>query len=918
MPLQSGAQSHVCRLCITLRLLAVSIFLAAISSAPVTAQDAQAPASSSSQQPSASDLLKTLPSDTVQKLLEDAQGKTTRPIPPAAVASTTTLPATGGAGTHEPAASSKLEVVMSQRAGATLRQFGYDQVGYGRTISVPQVGAIQDDYILGPGDQIHVTLRGQENDEFVVTVDRDGRVILPRLRPISAAGRTFGDFRADLEDAVSHAYISTNVFISLAQLRQLSVMVVGEVHDPGQKTLTGLSTPLDAILIAGGIKKSGSLRNIKLIRNGSAITYDLYDIIAGVGATKDIRLAEGDRIIVNPLGRTVAVAGWVRRPAIYELSPSVGAISARSLLSLAGGLEVGGKYRLSVMRMRNDGQQELEPLQGEGGVIKDGEILFVEPAADQRVGTAILAGEQPMAGLYPISHTARLSELLNRPGALGDSPYTLFGLISRRDPRTYVRSLIAFSPLAILDKSTDITLQNDDIVRVFSTSEAKLLFSTVDDFRAAVALNIEQSKSPGATGSTATVVPLNQGTTATAPLPNDAVLGTPIPTEEIDRTATGETNNPESVAKETGEVKNFGDFAQQLRVSSLVLVSVLIDNEVLVSGAVRSPGTYIVGPGVTLGDLIPATGGTTALANENEIELTNISIDPEKGASTTTRVELAGDSKGLSYVLQPRDRVHFSQIPTIGGGTVRIEGEVSSPGNYSILKGERLSELLVRAGGLTDIAYPYGTVFLRKSVAAQEKVGYGRVADEIQDQLVGGLTAAKLSTETGNTALSADAFAGISVFLTQIRNQVPIGRLSVVADPSVLATHPNKDILLESGDVIYIPQRPSTITVLGEVMQPGSYLFDPNRPASDYITLAGGYGSEADTSHVFVVYPDGTAEPLKQSWMDFDSSAVPPGTVIFVPRELFPVNWASLAIQIGDILKDLAVSIASVAVLSKS
>ena len=89
---------------------------------------------------------------------------------------------------------SRLEQIMSARAGAKLQQFGYDALGQGRAVTIPQAGAVQDDYILGPGDEIVVSLRGQENSESRATVSRDGQVVLPRLNPISAAGRSFVQF----------------------------------------------------------------------------------------------------------------------------------------------------------------------------------------------------------------------------------------------------------------------------------------------------------------------------------------------------------------------------------------------------------------------------------------------------------------------------------------------------------------------------------------------------------------------------------------------------------------------------------------------------------------------------------------------------------------------------------------------------
>ena len=102
---------------------------------------------------------------------------------------------------------------------------------------------MQDDYVLGPGDQVIVSLRGQENSEFRVNVDRNGQVSIPRLSPIGATGRTLGSFRQDVEAAVHRAYVATEAFVSIGNVRQISVFVSGEVDNPGQRLVSGLSLP---------------------------------------------------------------------------------------------------------------------------------------------------------------------------------------------------------------------------------------------------------------------------------------------------------------------------------------------------------------------------------------------------------------------------------------------------------------------------------------------------------------------------------------------------------------------------------------------------------------------------------------------------------------------------------------------------
>ena len=155
-------------------------------------------------------------------------------------------------------------------------------------------------------------------------------------------------------------------------------------------------------------------------------------------------------------------------------------------------------------------------------------------------------------------------------------------------------------------------------------------------------------------------------------------------------------------------------------------------------------------------------------------------------------------------------------------------------------------------------------------------------------------------------------------FVTELRNQKALGRISIVADPSVLAANPALDPLLEPGDVIYIPQRPSTISVLGQVLQPGSYPYRPGESVGDYIARAGGYARIADESNTFVVLPDGSARRMERSWLRLGAAdSLPPGSSVVVPRDVTPLDMRQTIIDVTTIFSQLAVSLASVAVLAK-
>ena len=258
------------------------------------------------------------------------------------------------------------------------------------------------------------------------------------------------------------------------------MLVSGEVNNPGQRLVTGLSSALDAILISGGVKKTGSLRNIRIQRGGHEYVVDLYSALTASGSASQMRLADGDRILVPPLGPTVAVAGLVRRPGIYELPPRASSIAVRNLLALAGGLEVRGRYRLSVLRVAARWQIcRWRRWRIKAALIGDSEILNVQLGADQTVSQATLSGGTALAGHYPIITGTKLSDLLKTPGAMPPAPYTLFGIIARKDPGTLLRTLVPFTPVAVLSGSEDQALQSDDIVRVLSVNEVRLLTNTV-------------------------------------------------------------------------------------------------------------------------------------------------------------------------------------------------------------------------------------------------------------------------------------------------------------------------------------------------------------------------------------------------------------------------------------------------------
>ena len=332
-------------------------------------------------------------------------------------------------------------------------------------------------------------------------------------------------------------------------------------------------------------------------------------------------------------------------------------------------------------------------------------------------------------------------------------------------------------------------------------------------------------------------------------------------------------------------------------------------------GAVHGPGDYVVGPGVNLHDLVMVAGGTAHWADASGVELTTTNVDTATGSATTIRKTLRLTEATLAnYEIKPRDELRFHEVFTDAGlGSVTLGGEVRYPGEYKVTRGEHLLDLLKRAGGLTDTAYPYGTIYLRKSIASLEEEQFRRSADQLENSLL-----AAVAHTTATTRAESGLFTSAQSMVQTLRTQRGLGRISVVADPTVLTVKPSENPLLEPGDVIYIPQHPSTVSVLGEVMQPGSFAYSRKMSAGDYLSKAGGFSGFAEEDLTYIILPDGSAEKYETSWLPNGGQSVPPGSVIVVPRDISPFSWQDFLINSSTIFSQLAIAGASLAVLSEN
>jgi protein involved in polysaccharide export with SLBB domain len=331
-----------------------------------------------------------------------------------------------------------------------------------------------------------------------------------------------------------------------------------------------------------------------------------------------------------------------------------------------------------------------------------------------------------------------------------------------------------------------------------------------------------------------------------------------------------------------------------------------------VLGAIQLPGDYLVAPGVGLDAVVGAVGGLTIQADLTGVEITSTIYDAAAGLAKTSRTSFNLAQDQLERIkVQPGDVVRVRELfSERDSGQVIVRGQVRFPGKFDLLRGERLSSVLARAGGLTDIAYPYGAVFTRRSAARAEEDGYRRAAQELERQFT------VLVSDTQN--ISPQGVQFIRDTIERLQSAEGVGRVSVESDPARLAARPERDTILEPDDFIFIPRRPNSVSVTGEVLSAGSYMFATGRSGSHYVKLAGGYAPASDRGRTFVLMPDGTARPLHGSILSFGGAEIVPGATVIVPRDLRPFQFRQLALDLTQIISQLAVSAASIAVISRN
>lgn len=361
-----------------------------------------------------------------------------------------------------------------EQEDASSRIFGHNIFRQENLTFEPEMNiAVPADYRLGPGDQVFVDIYGASQKNFEATVSPEGVIDLKGYGPVSVSGLTVSQATARLRSTIGQHYQSSQIRLTVGQTRTISVSVMGDVKDPGTYTLSAFATVFHALYMAGGVTEIGTLRNIKVIRNGRVIsTVDVYDYLLNGNLNGNVRLHSEDVIQVGAYENLVRVDGRVKRPMFYEMKAGE---SVATLLKYAGGL-AGDAYPDNISLVRKQGGERavfsITPAERNTFRVLDGDSLYVDSALNRYRNAVELKGEVRRPGMFQVDgEVTTLRRLIDRAGGLTENAFLGRALIHRRRPDNTMEAISVDLAGLMNYTAPDVTLQSRDVVFIASTKD---------------------------------------------------------------------------------------------------------------------------------------------------------------------------------------------------------------------------------------------------------------------------------------------------------------------------------------------------------------------------------------------------------------------------------------------------------------
>ena len=758
-------------------------------------------------------------------------------------------------------------------------------------------------YVVGPGDGLTIDTWGSVSQRLYRVVDREGRLALPEVGPVLVSGRNLGEVQQQVQQALRSQYRDVSADVSIARLRSVRVYVVGDVEHPGAYDLSSLSTPLNALLEAGGPTPQGSLRLLEHYRGNQLVQeVDVYDLLLHGVRNGVERLEDGDTVLVQPIGPQITVEGMVRRPAQYELK---GEKTLADAVALAGGiLPTAALGHIEVQRVIAHQQRTMLSLdidstqnpveiekQLDAFAIQDGDVINIFPIAPYNQAAIYLEGHVLRPGRYSFHPGMKLTDLVSSYADLLPQPAGNYAEIIRLNPPDYRPSVVSFDLHDAMSRPADApALEPMDTVRIYSKF----------DFANAPAVSVGGAVRNAGTFETPGQIRLRDAIQLAGGVTPDALLAdaqvyrylpdSELKVMDINLGGALEGNPADNILLEPRD-----------RVVVHQNPAKVDPPSVYVQGEVAKPGRFPLSAELRVGDAIHLAGGFTRSADTGSADLTRYLIQNQRQLTgehheISLAEALAGDPK-QNLTLRDGDVLTIRQLPGWSdiGASVTVRGEVQHPGTYGIKPGERLSSVLERAGGFLPTAYPPGAVLESLSVRDVQQKSRDKLIEEIQQDT------ANFKTDISASAQERSELQQSSLQQhqqeIQALQQAPVTGRVVVRIPSDLKHFRNSpdDVELRDGDSILIPKRPDFVLVTGQVYNTNAITYVPGRDAGWYLNQAGGATNLGNKRAIFIIRANGGVVTGRgEGWWSGNvlSTRIAPGDTIVVPEK--PVGGSTV------------------------
>ncbi len=796
-------------------------------------------------------------------------------------------------------------------------RFGDDifRNGSGNLDQLPMDLPVGMDYVLGPGDGVSINLSGGVSERLRRVVDREGRIALPESGAVPVSGRTLGDVQRLVQTTLQRQYRDVEADVSLARLRTVRVYVVGDVERAGAYDVSSLSTPLNAVFIAGGPTARGSMRTLRHYRGNALIQEeDVYDLpLHGVRSGVE-RLQSGDTVLVPPLGAEITVEGMVRRPAIYELH---GEKSLAEVLELAGGVLSSGTLRqvdverIEAHESRTMLRLDIPENNNQASVakalqdftIQDGDKIKISPILPYADKTVYLEGHVFRPGKYAFREGMVITDLIRSYNDLLPEPSKLHAEIVRLNPPDYTPQVITFNLGDTLSARINNAFTGANNAQPFALKafDTVRIFSRFDFEDPPIITVAGEVRDPGDH--------LTNGITRV----RDAVYLAGGLTAEA---STGSVQ----IFRRTGDNK--------LRVLSVNLQRALAGDDkdnlplepkdrliihrnlakvdpptVTIEGEVGRPGKYPLGQEMTAAELVRTAGGLKRGAYTETADLTRYTVEGRQ--SVVGEHETVQIARALAGEPDTDMRLHDGDVLTIRqlagwrdiGASITLTGEVMHPGTYGIEEGERLSSVLERAGGLRGDSYPYGAIFERVQVRLTAEHNRAELLRSVENE--GPALKAAPDSDANEKAAKEAALMQWQSTMERLQGTPPAGRMVIhISKDARRWRNTSADIPVRAGDTLYIPKIPTSIMVDGAVYNPTAVVYKPGKSAGWYLGQTGGPTNTAYKKGTFVIRADGSVAGGAGGLFGggAETAEMRPGDMVVVPEKAFSANtrWKNI------------------------